>query len=792
MNERKQDPAGGSDRRRGIALVIVLGLMAMLIVMGLSFATSMRTERRAARMSGYQLGSLELTYYALAEAMNQIENDLGSQSFTSPNWGNLTIHTGNNGNYPSAGTNNSLLSWYHAYFVPGAILGVARAETNFCLWRRVNYPDGREAGIFAYMIVDCGGLLDFNGNHETDPRLAKAIPRGPGTNVSELALNTNLLRELRGGQESRFVNSRVGTTSRFKPFGRAETLPDALIAGYAMYTNQTSVGGSLSPLVSSAWYSLTNFYVLSRYPSGYSLGGLVATQQTYIGGSATELRDRHDEIFTSINALLRNPAESETFFNNLIDFVDPDIVPGGLEADIPANGNNADSYCTEPVPMLNELQIITILRQPNPSVYELTARFRTELIFPFAFTSNYPAIPPMTKLRIKCRYEGGAFTPNTFTVDYTNSAPSWVRTPSGMSLAATHFSVLTRDWTSSASSTNAALPERMVIEEWSVLDQANRVLDRIAPGAGGVIQDLKFNEYFVPSSLTLNALYACSWTANDPRINWSMPSHWELLYSGRVLASPDADPSNSFGRMNPKAGTPSESGGERGDPYMYVHNGPLRSVGDLGYLLYFANRPWQTVNLIGPSVLAVLDRFTVFTNDVRYGLVNMNTTVSNVLATAFFNCAVELAPGVPAPVSGGRITAAEALELAGAVMAGRPAQGFQNLSLIRQGNLHDTNSVVPRIVSWQAREGLVRNTCGLLGVRNNVFSIVMSAQSRRQVLDPETGAWRTGIRVASHHAMATVWRDPWKVNGRNKMYVHTFRWYDEWVGGVDDFSSGGP
>jgi hypothetical protein len=236
--------------------------------------------------------------------------------------------------------------------------------------------------------------------------------------------------------------------------------------------------------------------------------------------------------------------------------------------------------------------------------------------------------------------------------------------------------------------------------------------------------------------------------------------------------------------------------GEHDEWVMYVRNAPLLSVGDLGYLLYAPNRPWQTVNLIGSSVLPVLDVFTVFTNDVRYGLVNLNSTVTNVLATAFNACPVEYAPGYPA---GGPIVPDEALMIAGAIMAGdgsgsypgRPTQGFANLSMIKFGKLH-AGAVVPRINSWMAREGLVRNTCGLLGVRNQVFSIVMATQSRRQVFDPETGTWRPGIRVASHNAMATVWRDPFKVDGRNKMYVHTFRWYDEWVGGVDDFSSGGP
>lgn len=817
MNNRYRNGAGAGNRRRGIALVIVLGLMAMLIVMGLSFAVSMRTEQRAARMSGYQLGSMELMYYAVAEAMNHIETDLSSQPFAAPNWGNYTIHSGNNAGRAwlvrdATWGNNSLLNWYGAWFAPGGIVPSnapsARNETNEVRWMRVYYPETppREAGILSYMVLDCSGLLDANGNHETDKQLAVFLPRGPGTNVSELALSATLLKEMNPGGESNLVNGRVGI-GRAKPFGRVETLPDIRVAGYAMYPYESSMNTTSRPLRSTI--IPTNFYVLSRYPSGYSLGGLVATQQTYIGGTASELKNRHDQVVPFIGSLIKSPAEAETFFKNLIDFVDPDIVPGGLEDEIPLNGNNADCYCTEPVQMLNELQVMTVLRPSGASAVEIATRFRTELIFPFAYTSNYPSYPK-TRLRIKGRYEGGTFADKnaskSFTLEYTNLPPVWVQSPTNMSLESKHFALPQITWYALASLTNAALPDKMVIEEWCVLDMSGHVLDRIAPdGAGGRIVELSFPVSFTPDMASLNKIYACSWAVNDPRINWNFSSHWTKLYAGRLLGNnPDAAPENSFGRMNPIAkAAPAEpdASAERGDPYMYVHNGPLRSVGDLGYLLFLPNRPWQTLNLIGAGSsviktttnIRVLDFFTIFKDDVRYGLVNMNTSLTNVLATAFFNLPIEIAPGVPAPPPGnGVVSSAEALQLAAAIMAGRPSDsGFPNISNICLGQLHDAINVVPRITSWQAREGLVRNTCGLLGVRNNVFSIILSTQSRRQFVDPETGGSRT-IRVGSHNAMATVWRDPFLVDGRHNMYLHTFRWYDEWVGGVDDYSSSGP
>ncbi len=278
---------------------------------------------------------------------------------------------------------------------------------------------------------------------------------------------------------------------------------------------------------------------------------------------------------------------------------------------------------------------------------------------------------------------------------------------------------------------------------------------------------------------------------------------------------------NTLGRMNLHPPGPTDTAytphsaitppvavtGERNEWAMYVKNGPFESVGELGYLLCLHQRPWQTISLLGnyhPAtnlVFTVLDHFTIATNRVRHGLVSMNSQWSNVLATAFLNCPLELAPGIRQygmPAASVVVSRAESLLIGENIIQRRDALqplGFRNLSDIRYTSLFDPALIMPRLTSWMAREGLVRNTCGLLGVRNNAFSVLLIGQAQRQFVNPERGVTETRT-LAAQRAMATIWRDPYfspdphTTTLRHRMFVRNLRWYDEWEGGVDDYNPG--
>ncbi len=778
-----------ASERRGIALVIVLGLMAMLAILGISFATTMRTEHRAARMGGDNLGAIEMTYYGLAEALYHLDRNAEQVQWVAPNWPKYTIHSGDNAFHPdkiSSGLNDMLVG-YGTWFTPSAIVGGpagggARDETNNVRWIRVRTPEGRIIGQFCYMLIDVSGFLDPNGNYSTIPELARSQTRQFGTNVTELALTNPILRELRTGRERFIYDGRIGAPRR-KPYGRIETIADMRPA-----LNWQDLWDGQAPLPNLI---ASNFFPFSYFPPGYADATTrEAKPQTDLRGTGSELMARASEIRAALTGLI--PAtEMDAFFNNLIDYVDDDYVPGGLASSIGPGQNNADSFCTEPVPMLNELQIGCIFQGGGPTI-SLRFRVHTELFFPFLFTSNSLTSappPPQVQLRFRGRLEGGTFEPKTFNQTVTiNWNPNWwVRSGATAASDPTTPQITTHaiNLTMTAPATNAAPPERFVIEEWSVTLPNGVVLDRLAPGGNGVVADLRMDEWLTANVNSPQAFY-CGWECNDPRINWLLgnSTHWPYSYKARALGNPFDPDVTTFGKMNRSAQK------EQGEWVMYVSNGPLYSIGELGYLLIRSTRPWQTISFFpapggGVAILPVLDRFTLFPYP-RHGLVNINTRITNVLATAFNNCRIELAPGIwPAGFNEitARVSPTEAMELAGVIVAARPNPGFINMSDIR--NVSALGTAVPRITSWLAREGLIRNTHGLLGIRQNLIMALIAGQSLQQFTDPETGS-SSITRLAGHRAFATIWRDPYKENigGQlmHRTFVRNFRWYDEWVG----------
>jgi hypothetical protein len=816
------NPIRPSFSRRGIALIIVLGLMAMLTILAVAFITTMRTEYKAARMSGDQLGAVEMVYLGLAEALRHIDRDSDAGQWVCPTWNNFVLHSGKkDGNYgEGSGDNPQQMSWglndilvdYGSWFVPRAIFGAqvdnapgVRRETNDVRWIRVKPPHtNAPIGQFEYYIIDCSGFLDPNANYSMVVDLATNRPRYWGTNVTELVLTNALLGELRRDHERKLFNGRVGV-DRFKPFQRAETLPDLRVVAWAMYPDVSSLGGQ-SPFRITGIAS--NFFPFSYFPPGYAdPGSRVARPQTSLVGTGAELWNRRAEIEEACKGLIP-PNDIPVFVRNLIDYVDDDYVPGGLARDIPPLSNNADNFCTEAVPMLNELQI-GCLYLGGSGKYTMRLNTNTELFFPFLFCSFRTNEPRRVTLRIKIKLEGGTFEPKDVPVKTVDTGfnydRAWQRKdPEEGEPSSDQLKVVTFQFPLfEAPATNAIAPEYLIIEEWSLVDENDKVLDRLAPMAqGGVVARLKMEDYLSRDVNNPRAVF-CGWEARDPRINWNLndPNHWFSTYKQMPMTSPLDPTTTSLGKRNNKI--PGFTQAENGEWVMYVANRPLYSIGELGYLLYRSNRPWETISFFprgssgGGGILPVLDRFTLFPYP-RQGLVNLNSRVPAVLATAFNGCPVELAPGIP-QLRGRTVHAlqpSEALQVATNIITKRESigSGFVNLSDIRNViDLGDPNALLPNVKSWLAREGLIRNTVGLLGVRQNVFLVLVVGQSLRTYQDPESGASIT-YRVAGHRGAAVVWRDPYKdpVTGRYRTFVRNLRWYDEWIGTGEDYDPDRP
>jgi hypothetical protein len=240
--------------------------------------------------------------------------------------------------------------------------------------------------------------------------------------------------------------------------------------------------------------------------------------------------------------------------------------------------------------------------------------------------------------------------------------------------------------------------------------------------------------------------------ARDPRINWDGTDAAQWVA--------EQDVAMSLGIINPQATTASTAGGADGSQIAYVRNGPLQTVGELGLLLYDRTKLWTTIGLLhGANYFPVLDRFTVSTNQTRYGLVNPNSRNQNVLGSVFAQMPLDRVPYDPTATTS---TVAQASTFA----ASLTAMGTTNLS--------DLKNMGPGTAAFGAldaarREGVIRNSAGLLSPRQNLFTVFLLVQLN----SPD------GDVLGEQSGVGLVWRDPYVEDGANAIHIRNFRWLTE-------------
>lgn len=748
-------------RRRGVALIIVLGLMSVLVIMAVSFVVVMRTERLTARGFVNDFRVRELNYVALTHAMDHIQKDAEAGSWMYPPWPVGALHSGQNSlSSGGTGAGRDVLVWNGRNYAASNVHVAAEITTNDMKW--IEIQEGTQyVGHVCYMIMNTSGEIDANGNGSMDPQLAKSIPRYLGTNANELQLHNSLLPSLTS-YGTNIYNARCGSpgTTRNKAFGRAESMPDLWIAGRYGY---------------SAAYPIqyprpSGFTTFSHYPTGFAVNG-IAQAPIYIGGDQAQVIAQRGQIQNQFVSAGFTLPQAQTLTLNLLDYIDNDFIPGNAGGTVAPSIN---TVATEPVPMLNEIVVGSVL-QDSGANRTLTINLDVEVWYPFFGITNLLTY----SVRTTPKLTGGNFSTLTVgTPALTPKAGPWfwnnVATP-GM------FYRYTGRWTATAPVTNAVLPTALQFPTFDLVDNAGAVADGIAPGAGGVSMTLPWANFMAGA---VGAVSYSGWKANDPRINWQFPnlatSDHSLMWSNELKKAASLTGS-TLGSVN----FTTQPYGEDSRWQMHVRNRDyLPSVGHIGLLLYDSSLPWKSVPLLGPTAKPVLDYFTVQSAS-RRGIVNMNTTNEAVLATAFYRAPCEIVPGA---TNGAAVDAATARAIARAIMQGRPVGGYTNVGdVARAGTALQTQlpTGAPG-ARWHDpdRESLIRNTEGLLGTRQNLFTIVLIAECRKKVINPETGALPP-FRLAGQRAVAEVWRDPIRSPdpgggpARNRMFVHFFRWLDD-------------
>ena len=729
-------------RKRGIALVVVLALLAMMVLLAVAFAISMRTERTASR-----------DYVEMIKARQRVHNI--ATALVMGREDEMTITKSQNEFYRSSYFVSKAIYGTPCYNFSNAPLDSIRdhipLNVNQQLFNDLNSgvvqwvgtnQNGRLTERHAYAWFDCSDFLDAH--------TVSNATRGTGVYPSDVRIPTEVagtLPLLRAGR--RFES--IGEISRYLPAAR-----------------------SLVPF---------SYIPVDQYWEG-SIGSV--SNRVYIGTNAASIQSAQTEIKNVVNSL----GLDTSFYDNLYDFANS-------TTEVPSDPNQMGGG--KLVPMLYQIAVTNGLRQviiAGKKVWEVETRIIYETWFPYVVTDNKNFAISLT-------------TPPTVTPPTTTPvAPGWALVTNGWQttpIAITPSSPIISTRTNSFWTNTYVLVYQnntftdLISSAVSTLSWPSKAY--VASGAmnGSRVDEATFGTFnhTFPQAYPNVSVPAAGWGVNDPRINHRGGIDWQK--NGATTLSAMLGKTNEFcdtsGFKNDKYGD--------GSTFMYAPrsgNPGLKSIGDVGYLLYDVDKPWHTVRLMGPNAAdprhtrKLFDMLTIIpTNKVYQGFVNPNSEDTNALMCAFWDALKEKYPG---ELNAQRISESEARKIAARMIAlGRKsglANAYTNISDVCRLTTNDlANAVtIARDKDYWVQKSIMRNSLGLLNPRQNLWCAIIFAQSVKCNVDGSAPDGRfdpvRGDFVAGEAgAIMLVWRDPYetpvdptKPNGlkTHKCFIRFFKW----------------
>ncbi|MFC1498797.1 hypothetical protein ACFLS1_10070 [Verrucomicrobiota bacterium] len=156
-------------KRAGVALIIVLGLLAVLTLLAVAFAISMRVERVAARNYAHGVRAEHLLQASFVRIMDHIDETMSGEvypcwavtnnaDFSVPNIFDALPSYDPAQQYPCS----DLLTGEALTNVPGSLLGQAQQCGNFIYWKNIVDSQGKTNGRVSYLVINQTGLVDAN------------------------------------------------------------------------------------------------------------------------------------------------------------------------------------------------------------------------------------------------------------------------------------------------------------------------------------------------------------------------------------------------------------------------------------------------------------------------------------------------------------------------------------------------------------------------------------------------------------------------------------------------------
>jgi hypothetical protein len=723
--------------RSGIALIIVLGFLALLTILVVAFAVMMRTERVAARSYQDVQRAKQLTYVGLSRVQVMLDDVLGGGApKIYPNW-QVTNSAGAslidlNRTAALVSTSDSPRS-LAADFIVGSSLTQALAASSRAGWTNIVIDNQNNqptlVGRVAYVVVNDSGLLDAN--------FAGGQPKKSGASPGELVVSNEVLTEF---SSDTFAGVRSNTYKRF------ESIPDLTVCA--------QVGGCMPN-----GGRVSNLCVYSRAPRtvwDFAAGSL--REPVYIGGdpatgarlvaTQTDIEAGLQRAFTMAGEVLPS---SLKVYQCLQDYTDADDRP-----------QDVNSFCTEAVPFINEV-VIQVTSKVAGAGYRYEFTPRVELFFPFVGVTNAKTY----ELRVGIVWDGApspaGYKPPNYGPPVVNIAP-----PPGNWTQGVYYVSLPSAFTPAVGADAALPPASWAGFKAKVICQLREsgvVVDQVGSAASQLLIDLS------TLTTTIGDFREFGMAVNDPRFNYAVanPNQWKP-----VGASPGTTGAHTLSNENVRVVTYSTAATADGTNLVYVRNGSLSNSGELGMLPFDENKPWHTIRLVQSAAglpHGVLDHFTVHSNLYTSGMVNPNSTNLDVILSALVGASANLSPAAFTTNVLSSVTTAEVLA-----------------RQIRAQQPYTNRTALGRVVTgWPAgatdiyKEAVIRHTADLMNPRQNLFTVIVAAQAIRRepgkAYDAQVDE-ATEV-VAEQRAVAVVWRDPFPVNGSYEQKVVFFKWLTE-------------
>ncbi len=706
----------------GIALIIVLGFLALLTLMAISFSIEMRTERLTSKVYMDAGAARNYIDVAIVRAMAEIDDDLIANDLNSPDW-NYIVSTG------SSGISEQLYDDEALDYVPR----FDRGTPTTAQFDNIPNPSGGDPiGRYAYLVVNQTGLLDVNEVGKPGQT------RNDGSGPDEIQITDELNPEV-FADWSDFANTLPET------WRRIETMNEFIeIAGAnELYNELTSVG-------------LYSRSLQEPDPEG---------NPKYVLTDANALENDATNVVARLQLCGFNSSEVGQIYTNLLDFLDSDSVPQTL-----------DSYCAEPVPLINEVIVSNNVIITGAGTATTTITHRVHIQFevwnPFQVSSTFLFDYP------------GSITfrppPASPSFDMSSVTPTVTPPPTqNILINPDRFQLI--EYVYELTQVNPVITLDSIVASLELSGTASIVIggqpvNRVNFSA---LNLRPFNLRVSRISGTLNFDRSVSGIdVDDPRRNYITPLAGSASGGGWYLTGGSVSPGAINQRAIDLARNSGEGDSDNNLPKLFVRNAPFTAnsspgeVAQLGYIGTGAG--WRSIALYDHpngrfQLDPILDYFAVGpTGAVQRGLVSMNAvTSSKALASVFVGAPVNSRPG---ETTNALVTPVLAEQIAAALHG--EGGGITNLAAL--GSFDEVLSQGQQ--TDDLHEAIIRNSIGLLTVRQNLFAVIVEAHALGE--RPPDGGVQPILGVA--RALAHVWRDPFvNVNGYNPMYIRHFMYLDE-------------